>query len=159
MIDRGKLTTSVKEYAEERLKKMAETPDSKPPAIVITATWNTDKTDIDLHVKEPDGQECFYANPTTGSGGHITRDVTDGYGPELYMSSQSPEPGTYKVSVQCYSNDQNRASTRSKVYVSIYQLWGTPNEKLISKSVALTGQNQQIEVAKTELEPSSSRPF
>jgi tetratricopeptide (TPR) repeat protein len=153
MIDKGKLTSSVKDYAEVRLKKLAEKPDPKPPIVVI-ATWNTDKTDVDLHVTEPDGEECYYNRKTTKRGGHITRDVTDGYGPEMYMSSESAESGTYKVSVQYFSSDQNRASTRSKVYVSIYQYWGTPNEKLISKSVALTGQKQMIDVAKTELEPS-----
>ncbi len=154
MIDRGRLTTSVKDFAEARLKKIAEKPDAKPPAIVVVATWNTDKTDIDLHVVEPNGEECYYGHRFTKKGGHITRDVTDGYGPEMYMSSQSAESGTYKVTVQYFRGDQNRASTRSKVYVSIYQFWGTPNEKLISKSVALTGQKQQIGIAEIELESS-----
>ena len=52
--------------------------------------WNTDGTDVDLHVVEPSGEECFYQHTQTASGGHISRDVTTGYGPELYLLPKAP---------------------------------------------------------------------
>ena len=52
--------------------------------------WNTDGTDVDLHVIEPGGEECFYQHTQTASGGHISRDVTTGYGPEIYLLPQAP---------------------------------------------------------------------
>ena len=35
----------------------------------VTISWNTDATDVDLWVIEPDGTKCFYGHNRTASGG------------------------------------------------------------------------------------------
>ncbi len=58
-------------------------------------TWNTDTTDVDLHVIEPSGEECFYRHRNTRrSGGRLTQDVTQGYGPEMYVLPARPAAST-----------------------------------------------------------------
>eukprot|EP00957_Ditylum_brightwellii_P014311 1077367-Ditylum_brightwellii.AAC.1 len=47
--------------------------------------WDTDNTDIDLHVKEPSGNEIYYGNRESDIGGNLSRDFTKGYGPEVYI--------------------------------------------------------------------------
>ena len=108
--------------------------------------WNTDGTDVDLHVIEPSGEECFYQHTQTASGGHISRDVTTGYGPELYLLPKAPA-GSYRVSAHYFAADANRASTRTKVLALIYEGWGTKDEKVTVKALALTGRSENHELA------------
>jgi len=49
--------------------------------IVLIINWNTNNTDVDLHVIDPTGEECYYRNRETKIGGKLTIDVTEGYGP------------------------------------------------------------------------------
>ena len=48
-------------------------------------TWHADNTDIDLWVTEPSGEKAFYQHNRTTIGGLVSRDFTQGYGPEEYM--------------------------------------------------------------------------
>jgi tetratricopeptide (TPR) repeat protein len=83
--------SNIKPYAEARLESLRETMDIEQSAdLLITMMWNTDQTDVDLHVIEPSGEECFYSHRKTRSGGHITRDITDGFGPEMYTIKHAP---------------------------------------------------------------------
>jgi len=107
--------------------------------------WNTDGTDVDLHVIEPGGEECFYSHTQTASGGHISRDVTTGYGPELYLLPKAPA-GRYEISAHYFATDMNRASTRTKVLAFIYENWGAKDERVAIKSLALTGRSEKHEL-------------
>ena len=103
---------------------------------MVTITWNTDSTDIDLHVKEPSGEECYYEHTKTKSGGRITQDVTQGYGPEMYVLKKAPK-GEYHVRVKFYSTNRQRASARTKVYATVYRDWNRPGETVTRKVVTL----------------------
>jgi hypothetical protein len=46
----------------------------------IVLAWDTDMTDMDLWVTEPSGERCSYENNLTRIGGHLSRDLTEGYG-------------------------------------------------------------------------------
>jgi hypothetical protein len=128
--------TSVPEYAKARLDTLSQKIGMTKADIVVTITWNTDNTDVDLHVTEPSGEECFYSHRQTQSGGELTRDVTRGYGPEMYVLKRAPS-GKYLVRAHYYASDRNRASARTKVYVTTFEDWGTPKEKVTEKVVTL----------------------
>ncbi|MFZ5697544.1 MAG: YfaP family protein [Pseudomonadota bacterium] len=67
-------------------------------------TWNT-ANDVDLHVFEPGGNEIYWANSTSASGGQLDVDDVDGYGPEnIYWAAAVP-PGAYSVFVENYDGD------------------------------------------------------
>lgn len=77
-------------------------PDSQG-VIHVAMNWNTDGTDIDLWVTDPNGERIWYSNPTSNSGGYLDRDDLNGFGPEnIYWMSGAPD-GTYQVSVDYYS--------------------------------------------------------
>jgi|GEM_PF-783861 len=47
-----------------------------------TLHWETDANDVDLHVVDPAGEECYYSNKQTASGLNLYEDLTQGLGPE-----------------------------------------------------------------------------
>jgi hypothetical protein len=134
------------DYAKARLAALAARQLRDTADLAALIFWNTDGTDVDLHVIEPSGEECFYSHTQTASGGHISRDVTTGYGPELYLLP-SASAGSYRLSAHYFAADANRASTRTKVLALIYEGWGTRDEKVTVKAVALTGQSESHELA------------
>jgi hypothetical protein len=78
-------------------------PDSNG-VIQIGLSWNSD-ADIDLHVIDPFGEEIFFDNPNSNSGGYLDRDDIDGFGPEnIYWSTNIPS-GKYSISLVYYSPD------------------------------------------------------
>jgi len=69
--------------------------------IRVVLAWNTDNTDLDLHVVTPDGQHAWYGHRDLNNGGALDVDVTDGYGPEIF-STPVALPGLYYVYVNYY---------------------------------------------------------
>jgi len=128
-------------YCELRRSALAALQLRDTADVAAMILWNTDGTDVDLHIIEPSGEECFYQHTQTASGGHISRDVTTGYGPELYLLPQAPS-GIYKLNAHYFAADANRTSTRTKVLALVYQGWGTKEEKVTVKAVALLGQSE-----------------
>ncbi|MCY1075802.1 VIT domain-containing protein [Archangium lansingense] len=73
----------------------------------LTTHWNSDSTDIDLWVVEPNGEKCAYDHKRTSLGGELYWDVTDGLGPELYHARKASQ-GTYHVMVHYYGSRSQR---------------------------------------------------
>nr|WP_242544397.1 VIT domain-containing protein [Corallococcus sp. NCSPR001] len=81
--------------------------EARPIDYQLTTHWNSDSTDIDLWVIEPDGEKCFYQHKQTSLGGQLYWDITDGLGPELYHARKAA-PGPYHVLVHYYGNRSSR---------------------------------------------------
>ncbi|MFZ6656983.1 YfaP family protein [Undibacterium sp. TJN19] len=90
----------------------------KPQArLRVVLSWDSDGTDLDLHVISPDGQHVFYGNRVVPNGGALDVDVTTGYGPEIYANT-SPQKGVYHVYVNYYGNGgDDKAVTIAKVAI------------------------------------------
>ncbi len=56
----------------------------------VVIEWNTEETDLDLWVDEPNGERAIYSNPSAAIGGHLSNDMTSGYGPEEYLLRRAP---------------------------------------------------------------------
>jgi hypothetical protein len=110
--------------------------DANEADLVIVITWNTDNTDVDLRVREPNEQECYYSNKKTQNGGFLSNDATDGFGPEMYMIKNAPL-GQYHLDIDYYSDSRVETRARSKIMVTAYKNWGRPNEERFSKVVEL----------------------
>ncbi len=132
----GELTSSALDYATMRLDSVQKAFDPGKLDLLIALSWNTDGTDVDMHVIEPSGEECFYKHPDTKIGGHLSQDVTQGYGPEMYTLPNA-KPGIYRIKAKYFASDANRASTRTKVSATIIQNWGTEQERILHKTVTL----------------------
>jgi hypothetical protein len=122
----------------------------KEADVVIIINWNTNNTDIDLHVLEPTGEECYYGHRDTEIGGKLTIDVTQGYGPEMYVLKNAVD-GKYKVSLDYFSDDATKTSSKSKVYVDFYRHWGRADEKHIRKTIILNDRKEVEDVLRFEV--------
>lgn len=93
----------------------------------IVLSWDTDQTDLDLHVISPDGAHVFYGDRVAGNGGALDVDVTTGFGPEIYAAPRAL-PGLYHVYVNYYgAGDERDAITTAQV--AIVEEEGRPGEK------------------------------
>lgn len=93
----------------------------------IVLSWDSDGTDLDLHVVSPDGQHTFYGNRVAPNGGALDVDVTTGFGPEIF-ASPTPPKGIYHVYVNYYGAG-NQQDIISVAQVAIITNESTLNEK------------------------------
>ncbi|MDP6444342.1 MAG: hypothetical protein QGG36_20415 [Pirellulaceae bacterium] len=142
----GELKSQAKSYALARRESLTSLVGLSEADVVVTMMWNTDRTDVDLHIREPSGEECFYKNPKTNSGGRITGDVTEGFGPEMYLLAEAGK-GKYQVLANFYGSDANRTSVRTKVYVNVYRNFGRQNQQVERRTVLLNEAKEKHELA------------
>lgn len=102
-----------------------------PSDLRVVLTWDTDNTDMDLWVTDPDGEKCSYENRLTRRGGAMSRDCTGGYGPEEFMIKKA-QPGTYRVEVNYFGASQQILSGEVTLYITLTTRFGT------------TGQEEQV---------------
>lgn len=139
-----------KDYAKLKLKRLTDEIDLLGAKLIVAIAWNTDRTDIDLHVKEPSGEECYYSHNRTKSGGMLTKDVTAGFGPEMYINKNAPN-GRYNVAVNYYSSDRNKLGLKTKILVRTIKNWGTPEQRNTVKTMTLRSQKEKQTVAKIKI--------
>ncbi len=99
-----------------------------PARLRIVLSWDTDGTDVDLHVVTPLGEHAFYGDRLTPSGGAQDIDVTTGHGPEIF-AHPTPPPGVYHVYLNYYGAGE-LVDALTVAQVAIITGEGTPSEKL-----------------------------
>jgi hypothetical protein len=96
--------------------------------IRIVVEWNTEETDLDLWVDEPNGERASFANQETNIGGRVSDDMTSGYGPEEYLLRRAPE-GTFTVRADVYSADRINPNGAARITARLIRNFGRPDEK------------------------------
>ena len=86
----------------------------------IDLMWDTSFTDIDLYVTEPGGEQVWYQHMKSKQGGDLHRDVTDGYGPEIY-TIRNPAPGEYKIAIDYFGVDDTDVNFETLAHLVVYQ--------------------------------------
>lgn len=99
-----------------------------PVRLRVVLSWDSDATDVDLHVVTPTGEHAFWGDRVIGSGGALDVDVTTGYGPEIF-AHPDPAPGVYHVYVNYYGAGE-LADAVTVGQVAVITGEGTPREKL-----------------------------
>ena len=93
----------------------------------ISMSWDADLTDVDLHVLEPTGDHAYYGNHLTAIGGLVSRDFTQGYGPEEYVLRRAV-PGDYQVKARYYGSHQQALAGPCTVVARVFTDYGRPRE-------------------------------
>lgn len=133
---KGSNSVEVRHGKQRHAVQFYETNSSLTPTrLRVLLTWDSDSTDMDLHLITPDGEHCYYGNRLLASGAALDVDVTDGYGPEI-ISAPSPRKGTYLIYVNYYGSgrDGDEVTTAK---VSIVTQAGSPDEKIETSVVPL----------------------
>jgi len=99
-----------------------------PLDVRVALAWDTDDTDIDLWVKDPTGEWVSYQQPLSRQGGRNTRDVTNGYGPEVF-SLRKAIPGVYEVRAKYFGSHRQALGNGTSVMMRLTTGFGTKDEK------------------------------
>jgi hypothetical protein len=130
----------VKDLAQKR--KLAEAND-----IVAVMKWDTNHTDIDLHVVEPGDQRVSYNSRTSFRGGMLDHDNTAGYGPETYTLKRGA-PGHYLIKVHFYGG----IGGPTNVTVTVSRKQGTPVENVQTFNVKLNKPGDEAKIIEFDVE-------
>ena len=141
----SKVSRVLADHFGERLEKMD--PRQFQSDLRVSLTWNTDATDIDLWVIEPDGEKCFYSHNRTKNGGELSQDMTQGYGPERYQMKKAV-PGEFKIVAHYFRANPNLLGGETHVNVTVTRFAGTSREVVERHTVILKKQGEEAEVCK-----------
>lgn len=99
-----------------------------PLDVRVALAWDTDNTDIDLWVKDPHDEWVSYQSPLSRQGGRVTRDVTNGYGPEVFALKKAI-PGVYEVRAKYFGSHRQALGNGTSVMMRLTTGFGTKDEK------------------------------
>lgn len=116
---------------------LATQPPLEDVGLHVRMEWDTDLTDVDLHVLGPNGQmwtcegDCYFSNPNPDWGAQgmweddpfLDLDDVDGFGPEN-VNIQDPLPGTYRVVAQYWDDHGGDAPEVTVEILSFDQVVG-----------------------------------
>ena len=94
----------------------------------IVMAWDADATDVDLHVLEPSGEEAAYDHNRTTIGGVVSKDFTQGYGPEEYLVHRAI-PGPFRIFAHYYGSRQQTVIGAATITATVFTDFGRPTEK------------------------------
>lgn len=109
----------------------------------VVINWDTDASDMDLWVTDATGEKCYYKNQRTRFGGHLSRDVTQGYGPEEYMVRKAI-PGPYIIQTHYYGSHSQKMLAPVTLYAEVYTDYARPSEKRKTLVFRLDGKGEVV---------------
>jgi hypothetical protein len=146
-LNRGGLRKDVAAFFRKRLKDLASQEDRSD--LRVTISWNTDATDVDLWVIEPDGTKVYYEKPTSSSGGMLSEDLRQGYGPERYRIAHASR-GTYRIVVHSFATNPNLLAGQTHVHVVVTRNAGSANAVTERYTVVLSKQGEEVKVCQVK---------
>lgn len=121
--------------------------------IKVYLSWDSDRTDVDLWVTTPAGEQVYYAHRKGRGGEALFDDVTTGYGPESFSAPRA-QAGEYAVQVK-YFGSAGGASKDARGEVLVVLNEGRPNEVRQVFPYRLFEVNDVVTVARIRVEQDS----
>ena len=113
----------------------------------IILTWDADMTDMDLWITEPSGEQASYNNNRTQIGGMVSRDFTQGYGPEEYLLKKSMK-GNHAIDVDYFSESAPSILAPVTLQVEVFTHYGRADEEKKTLTVRLEENKDRLRVGK-----------
>lgn len=118
--------------------------------IRVVVDWNHNDTDIDLHIIDPNLEECFYSHPKTKIGGNMSPDMTQGFGPEEFTLSKAIK-GDYFIKIKYYGDRYQKIESPTFMKVTIYKNYGSKDESKSVELIRLTKKDDEEIIAKLNI--------
>lgn len=131
-------------FVDRRLLK------NMPLDLRVVLSWDSDNSDMDLWVTDPNGERCYYGNRNTYQGGLISDDFTGGYGPEEFVLKNA-KPGKYKVEANFFGDRQQIVTGATTLNLGFSTGWGTRRHKQESVTLRLNGRSETVFVGEFEV--------
>ena len=113
-------------------------------------TWDSDNSDMDLWVTDPNGEKCYYSHQLTYQGGLISDDFTGGYGPEEFVLRDA-KPGKYKVEANFFGDRQQLVTGATTLQLQLITGFGTPQQKEQRVTLRLKDAKETVLVGEFEV--------
>ncbi|MEL6626523.1 MAG: VIT domain-containing protein [Bacteroidota bacterium] len=120
-----------------------------PTDVRVVIDWDANDVDIDLWVIDPRGEKCYYQNKLTSIGGLISKDFTQGYGPEEFLLKRAPK-GTYKVQVNYYGDRNPGPTGPATVFVRMITDYGRKSQREQQLAVRMEEESAVIDIGTFE---------
>jgi tetratricopeptide (TPR) repeat protein len=121
-----------------------------PLDIRVVLTWDSNDSDMDLWVTDPNGEKCFYGHRFTRQGGRLSLDYTNGYGPEEF-SLRKAKPGKYKIEANFFGSRQQLVAGPTTLQIKLTTGFGTPEAKDVSTNMRLKARGDTVFVGEFEV--------
>ena len=113
-------------------------------------SWDSDNSDMDLWVTDPNGEKCYYSNTLTYQGGLISDDFTGGYGPEEFVLRDA-KPGKYRVQANYFGDRQQVVTGATTLSLRLSTGWGTGHQRDQTVTLRLSGEDETVLVGEFEV--------
>jgi tetratricopeptide (TPR) repeat protein len=121
-----------------------------PLDLRVVLGWDSDNSDMDLWVTDPNGEKCYYGNRNTYQGGLLSDDFTGGYGPEEFVLRDA-RPGTYKVEAHYFGDRQQIVTGATTLTLTLSTGWAGPRQHDQTVTMRLSGQDESVLVGEFEV--------
>lgn len=121
-----------------------------PLDLRVVLGWDSDNSDMDLWVTDPNGEKCYYGNQHTYQGGLMSDDFTGGYGPEEF-SLRDAKPGKYKVEANFFGDRQQLVTGATTLQLKLTTHFGTGKAKEQLVSMRLKDKAETVLVGEFEV--------
>ncbi|WP_242004243.1 VIT domain-containing protein [Xanthomonas sontii] len=121
-----------------------------PLDLRVVLNWDSDNSDMDLWVTDPNGERCFYGNRATYQGGQLSPDFTGGYGPEEF-SLRTAKPGKYKVEANFFGERQPLVTGATTLHLQLSTGWGTAAQRDQQVTLRLTERKETVLVGEFDV--------
>ncbi|GAB3351314.1 VIT domain-containing protein [Lysobacter tyrosinilyticus] len=121
-----------------------------PLDLRVALGWDSDNSDMDLWVTDPNGEKCFYSNKLTYQGGLISDDFTGGYGPEEFVL-RNAKPGKYKVEANYFGDREQIVTGATSLTLTLSTGWGTSRQRDQKVTLRLADARETVLVGEFEV--------
>ena len=121
-----------------------------PLDLRVVLSWDSDNSDMDLWVTDPNGEKCYYSNQHTYQGGLMSDDFTGGYGPEEF-SLRDAKPGKYKVEANFFGDRQQLVTGATTLQLKLTTHFGSGKAKEQLVTMRLKEQAETVLVGEFEV--------
>lgn len=121
-----------------------------PLDLRVALSWDSDNSDMDLWVTDPNGEKCYYQHKLTYQGGLLSDDFTGGYGPEEFVLRHA-RPGKYRVEAHYFGDRQQIVTGATTLSLRLSTGWGTPRQRDQTVTLRLSGRNESVLVGEFEV--------
>ena len=121
-----------------------------PMNLRVVLSWDSDNTDIDLWVTDPNGEKTFYSSPHSYQGGWLSHDCTGGYGPEEFIL-RNAKPGKYKIEANFFGDHEQLVTGPTTLQLHLFTGFGTPKQKDQTVMLRLKDSKETVLVGEFEV--------
>ncbi|MGO1002994.1 VIT domain-containing protein [Lysobacter sp. CA196] len=121
-----------------------------PLDLRVVLSWDSDNSDMDLWVTDPNGEKCYYGHKLTYQGGRISNDFTGGYGPEEFILRDA-KPGKYKVEANFYGDRQQLVTGATTLHLWLSTGFGGAQQREQKVTLRLKDRSEVVMVGEFEV--------